>query len=86
MSDDDFMGKVERHWKNRGLDYSPDKLRENFRLYGPQKRAASLDTLDEALANFTPETSEGALREALEMTELRQALDDEHHSLLRVGR
>jgi hypothetical protein len=84
MAEKDFIERTADHWRNRGLEWSPENAVQNFRLYGPSKRSEALDQFDSELAAVEPTV--GNIRKYLEMTELRQAMDDEHHMLLKVNR
>jgi hypothetical protein len=82
--DDGFIAKTENFWRNRGLEWSPEKALDHFMLYGPKKRAEAMDQIDEELRNFEPTTEN--LRQMMELREIRQNFDAVHHQAMKVGR
>jgi hypothetical protein len=82
--DNDFFDRTQAHWSNRGQEYSPEAAVNNFKLYGPRKRAEALDQLDSEIRNFEPSMEN--LRKVTELSDLGQQLRDTHDALLKAKR
>jgi hypothetical protein len=82
---DDFIEKVEKSYeRHTGQEWSPEKTRENFALYGKAKRIQAMEQLDDAIKE-TPAT-EGALRTYTRLTGLQRDLERMHQMMIRNGR
>lgn len=85
MSDDkpDFIERtasVSRNWT--GEEWGPDESLRAFQLYGPDRRAATLDEMDQQLREIEPTN----LRRYAQLNALRRDMDRVHHNLRKVGR
>jgi hypothetical protein len=86
MSDDNppnFIDRSAQIFKNwTGEAHGPEKILEEFHLYGHAKRATALDEFDDHLR--TADTSN--LRKFSDLHNLRSKMDKVHHALRKVGR
>jgi hypothetical protein len=85
MSDDHFIDKVHKSWeRHTGEEWSPERARENFALYGKAKRIQALEQLDEALKQ-EPATA-GNLRRYTQLTALQRDFEQIHQMQTKVDR
>lgn len=85
---DDFLKRVSQSSQNwAGEDRGPEKIVEEFPLYGHTKRAEALDQLDEHLRTIGDVgRGEGELRNYAKLMRLRRDLGKTHADLIRVRR
>jgi hypothetical protein len=82
----DFIDRAESITRNLyGEPLSPDRMAENFALYGLQKRAAALDRFDNELQG---DIDSGAhnLRRRVQLMELRRKMGAVHDALRNAKR
>ena len=84
MSDDlsDFE-RITRNLPNHtGEPWSPEKVKENFHLYSHEKRASTLDVIDDHIRTSEPSN----IREYARLSKLRRDLAATHTTLRKAGR
>ncbi|MET4230186.1 hypothetical protein ABIA85_003453 [Bradyrhizobium sp. LA6.10] len=85
MSDEtpDFIERTASIAKNwTGEEWGPDKIIEEFQLYGHSRRSTTLDDMDQQLREMKPSN----LRRYAQLNALRRDLDRVHHALRKAGR
>lgn len=88
MSDDkrDFITRAESITGNLyGEPMSPDRIAENFALYGLTKRAAALENLDSELRSEV-DSSPHSLRRRVQLMDLRRKMGGIHDALRKARR
>jgi hypothetical protein len=68
-----------------GAPMSPERIVDNFALYGLQKRAAALESFDRELLGET-DSSPNGLRKRAQLIGLRRQLGRVHEALRNAGR
>jgi hypothetical protein len=82
---DDFIERVEKsHERWTGQEWSPEKTKESFALYGKASRITALEQLDAAITEVP--ATEGNLRRYAKLTGLQRDLEQMHQLLLKNGR
>ena len=64
----DFFDMMEKHWRNRGDEFTPDKFLDNYSLYGPRQRSEAKDQMDAFLRDAEPTVAN--MRDISAMVEL----------------
>jgi len=88
MSEDDrnFIERAESITGNLyGEPMSPDRIAENFALYGLRKRVAALEQFDAELAGEI-DSSPHSLRKRVQLVELRRRMGGLHEALRKAKR
>ena len=68
-----------------GAPMSPERITDNFALYGLQKRAAALESFDRELRGEI-DSSPNGLRKRAQLVGLRSQLESMHETLRHAGR
>jgi hypothetical protein len=88
MSEDD-RSRIERAASITGNLYgepmSPDRIAENFALYGLRKRVAALEQFDSELAGEI-DSSPHSLRRRVQLVDVRRRMGDLHEALRKAKR
>lgn len=78
--------RITRNLPNHtGEPWSAERVKENFHLYSHEKRATTLDVIDDHLRTQQPE-GESNLREFARLSKLRRDLVATHSTLRKAGR
>lgn len=88
MSEDDrnFIERAESITGNLyGEPMSPERIAENFALYGLKKRVAALERFDAELGGYI-DSSPHSLRKRVQLVDLRRRMGDLHESLRKAKR
>jgi len=88
MSEDDrdFLERADSISTNLyGEPLPPERIAENFALYGLKKRAATLDTLDSELRSDV-DSSPHSLRRRVQLMGLRRRMGAVHQALRKAKR
>ncbi len=88
MPDDmrDFIARAESITGNLyGEPMSPDRIAENFALYGLKKRVAALENLDSELRGDV-DSSPHSLRRRVQLMDLRRKMGGIHEALRKARR
>lgn len=85
MSDEDnYIERVQRNWKlDHGADISPDEMLRVFPLFGSERRAATLRSMDESMAG---DITLGQARKHAQQLSLRRRFGEIHQAMLEVGK
>jgi hypothetical protein len=85
-NDRDFIERAEAISSNLyGEPMSPERIAENFALYGLAKRAAALERFDAGLRREI-DSSAHSLRRRAQLVALRRRMGGLHEALRRAGR
>lgn len=88
MSEDErnFIDRAESITGNLyGEPMSPDRIAENFALYGLRKRVAALERFDAELGEDI-DSSPHSLRKRVQLADLRRRMGDLHEALRNANR
>jgi hypothetical protein len=88
MSDDDrnFIERAESITENLyGEPMSPERIAENFALYGLKKRVAALERFDAELGGDI-DSSPHSLRRRVQLVDLRRRIGSLHEALRKAKR
>ncbi|MCC8961717.1 hypothetical protein H8A95_05125 [Bradyrhizobium sp. Pear76] len=81
-----FIDDIRDMSRNRGQEKTTAEMLDDFKMFGPEKRADMLDQVDSEFRQMSVESDETSLRKYAEFTSFHTDMQDLHHKLRKAGR